>query len=73
MIKSHEEQFQTFLPIAQSWGMDVTLIDAVQYPTLDKYFQDLNTQTSWMMFTNAYWKGVLDADTERREKGIYYV
>lgn len=67
MIKSHEDQFQTFLSLAQSWGMDVTL-----HVTLDKYFQDLNTQSCWMMFTNAYWKGVLDADTERREKGIYY-
>lgn len=73
MIKSHEDQFQTFLSLAQSWGMDVTLMDVFQYPTLDKYFQDLNTQSCWMMFTNAYWKGVMDADTERREKGIYYV
>ena len=73
MIKSHEDQFQTFLCLAQSWGMDVTLMDAVQYPTLDKYFQDPGSQNAWMMFTNAYWKGVLDADTERREKGVYYV
>lgn len=73
MIESHEEQFQTFLSLAQSWGMDVTLMDAVQYPTLDKYFQDPGSQNAWMMFTNAYWKGVLDADTERREKGIHYV
>jgi hypothetical protein len=68
VVKSHEEQFQTFLSLAHSWGMNIEL-----YPGLDKYFQDLNTQTSWMMFTNAYWKGVMDADTERREKGIYYV
>ena len=67
MIKSHEEQFQTFLYLAQSWGMDVEL-----HPTLDKYFQDLNTQTSWMFYTNAYWNGVFDTDTERRDKGIYY-
>ena len=67
MIKSHEEQFQAFLSLAQSWGMDVEL-----HPTLDKYFQHPGTQDCWMMFTNAYWKGVLDADTERREKGIYY-
>lgn len=73
MIKSHEDQFQAFLSLAQSWGMDVTLMDTVQYPTLDKYFQDPSTQDCWMMFTNAYWKGVMDADTERREKGIYYV
>lgn len=68
MIKSHEDQFQTFLSLAQSWGMDVEL-----HPTLDKYFQHPPTQDCWMMFTNAYWKGVYDADTERREKGIYYV
>lgn len=68
MIKSHEDQFQTFLSLAQSWGMDVSL-----HPTLDKYFQNSSTQDCWMMYTNAYWKGVLDADTERREKGIYYV
>lgn len=68
MVKSHEEQFETFLSLAHSWGMDTTL-----HPTLDKYFQDLNTQSCWMMFTNAYWKGVTDADTERRAKGIYYV
>lgn len=68
MIKSHEDQFQTFLSLAQSWGMDVSL-----HPTLDKYFQHPGTQDCWMMFTNAYGKGVLDADTERREKGIYYV
>lgn len=67
MIKSHEDQFQTFVSLAQSWGMDVEL-----HPTLDKYFQDLNTQTSWMFYTKAYWTGVYDADTERREKGIYY-
>jgi len=67
MIKSHEEQFQTFLSLAQSWGMDVEL-----HPTLDKYFQSPASQDAWMMFTNAYWKGVMDADTERREKGIYY-
>lgn len=73
MIKSHEDQFQTFLSLAQSWGMDVTLMDAVQYPSLGKYFQDASSQNAWMMFTNAYWKGVYDADTERREKGIYYV
>lgn len=73
MIKSHEDQFQTFLSLAQSWGMDVTLMDAVQYPTLDKYFQDPGSQNAWMMYTNGYWKGVYDADTERREKGIYYV
>lgn len=68
MIKSHEEQFQTFLSLAQYWGMDVEL-----HPTLDKYFQHPGTQDCWMMFTNAYWKGIMDADTERREKGIYYV
>lgn len=68
MIKSHEDQFQTFLYLAQSWGMDVEL-----HPTLDKYFQNPSTQDCWMMYTNAYWKGVLDADTERREKGVYYV
>lgn len=68
MIKSHEDQFQTFLSLAQSWGMDVEL-----HPTLDKYFQHPGTQDAWMMFTNVYWKGVMDADTERREKGIYYV
>jgi hypothetical protein len=73
MVKSHEDQFQTFVSLAQSWGMDTTLMNVKLHPTLDKYFQDLNTQTSWMMFTNAYWKGVIDADTERREKGIYYV
>lgn len=67
MIKSHEDQFQTFLSLAQSWGMVVTL-----HPTLDKFFQAPATQDAWMMFTNAYWKGVMDADTERREKGIYY-
>jgi len=67
MIKSHEEQFQTFLSLAQSWGMGVSL-----HPTLDKCFQHPGTQDCWMMFTNAYWKGVMDADTERREKGIYY-
>lgn len=67
MIKSHEEQFQTFLSLAQSWGMDVEL-----HSTLDKYFQDPASQNAWMMFINAYWKGVLDADSERREKGIYY-
>ena len=68
MIKSNEDQFQTFLSLAQSWGMDVKL-----HPTLDKYFQDPASQDAWMMYTNAYWKGVYDADTERREKGIYYV
>ena len=68
MIKSHEEQFQIFLSLAQSWGMNAEL-----HPTLDKYFEDPTTQDCWMMYTNAYWKGVLDADTERREKGIYYV
>ena len=68
MVKPHEEQFETFLSLAQSWGMDVTL-----HATLDKYFQNPSTQDCWMMFTNAYWKGVFDADTERREKGIYYV
>lgn len=68
MIKSHEDQFQTFLSLAQSWGMDVSL-----HPTLDKFFQNPASQDAWMMFTNAYWKGVLDADSERREKGIYYV
>lgn len=73
MIKSNEQQFQIFLSLAQSWGMDVTLMDAVQYPTLDKYFQNPASQDAWMMFTNAYWKGVMDADSERREKGLYYV
>lgn len=73
MIKSHEDQFQTFLYLAQSWGMDITLMDVKLHPTIDKYFQAPATQDAWMMFTNAYWKGVLDADTERREKGIYYV
>ena len=68
MVKSHEDQFQTFLSLAQSWGMDVTL-----HATVDKYFQHPGTQDAWMMFTNAYWKGVMDADAERREKGIYYV
>ena len=68
MIKLHEDQFQTFLSLAQSWGMDVTL-----HATLDKFFQNPASQDAWMMFTNAYWKGVMDADTERREKGIYYV
>ncbi len=69
MIKSNEQQFQIFLSLAQSWGMDVTL-----NPKLDsKFFQAPATQDAWMMFTNAYWKGVMDADTERREKGIYYV
>lgn len=67
MIKSNEQQFQIFLSLAQSWGMDVEL-----HPTLDKFFQNHSTQDCWMMFTNAYWKGVFDADTERREKGIYY-
>lgn len=67
MVKSHEDQFDSFLSLAQSWGMNTEL-----YPHLDRYFEDFNTQTAWMMFTNAYWKGVLDADTERREKGIYY-
>lgn len=67
MIKSNEDQFQTFLSLAQSWGMDVTL-----HVTLDKYFQNPASQDAWMMFTNAYWKGIMDADTERREKGIYY-
>lgn len=66
MIKSHEDQFQTFLCLAQSWGMDVEL-----HPTLDKYFQDLNTQTSWMFYTKAYWTGVFDADEERRTKQFY--
>lgn len=71
MVKSHEDQFQAFLFLAQSWGMDVTLMDVELHPTLDKYFQDLNTQTSWMFYTKAYWTGVFDADEERRTKQFY--
>ena len=67
MVKSHEDQFNSFISIAQSWGMNTEL-----YPGLDKYFQDLNTQTAWMMYTKGYWSGVFDTDAERREKGIYY-
>ena len=66
MIKSNEDLFKEFISTAKSWGMDTTL-----HPTLNKYFQNPATEDCWLMFTRAYWKGVMDSDSEHRSKGLY--
>lgn len=58
--KSSEELFDFFLEKANSVGLDTAL-----HPTVERYFDNLDTQGAWMLFGRAYWMGVKDADRER--------
>lgn len=56
-IKSMEELFTIFLEKAESVGMDITL-----HKTVEMYFENLDVQGAWMLFTRGYWLGISDAD-----------
>lgn len=57
--KSMEELFTIFLKKAESVGLDITL-----HPTVEMYFESLDTQGAWMLWGRAYWLGVEDADKQ---------
>jgi hypothetical protein len=58
--KSLEELFKMFIVLAKSNGMDVQLHDKVA-----QYFDNVDTQAAFILFTGAYWMGIKDADKER--------
>lgn len=59
-VKTDDEQFKEFLKIAPNLGLDITLHSSIGY-----YFQDLETQAAYILFTRAYWMGVMDSDKEK--------
>jgi hypothetical protein len=59
-IKSLEQQFDSFLSLAKDFCLDTT-----QSKTIPMYFENLDVQAAWCMYTRAYWAGVTDADKER--------
>lgn len=54
-IKSSEELFDIFISQANNIGLDTKL-----WPTIDMYFESLQSQAAWMLFARAYMLGIKD-------------
>ena len=54
-IKSSEELFLLFVEQANNIGLDTKL-----WPTIDMYFESLESQSAWMLFARAYMLGIKD-------------
>lgn len=59
LVKPLEEQFNIFCSMAVDYGMDLELHD-----NIPQYFENLQTQAAFVLFTRAYWLGIRDADKE---------
>lgn len=58
-MKTLEQLFKIFIISAESNGMDVQLHDKVE-----QYFDNVDTQAAFVLFTGAYWLGIKDADKQ---------
>lgn len=62
-IKTPEELFTLFVEAANKVGLDTTL-----WPTMNNYFENLDTQGAWMLWTRAYMLGVKDGTDNTMER-----
>ena len=58
-IKSSEELFDIFIQQANNIGLDTKL-----WPTIDMYFESLESQSAWMLFCRAYMLGIKDGTND---------
>ena len=58
-IKSSEELFDIFITQANNVGLNTAL-----WPTIDMYFENLDTQSSWMLFQRGYMLGIKDGTND---------